>query len=112
MKAGSLDGFGFPVGPTKPTPVCMGFRLDLWPKTHAHRRGFVGSQIRPVCFFIWLIFLDFPSDEHGLLGSGSGNRRELGIWVGKCLGLGWDPCGDVDGGRSLGWDPYCDVASF
>jgi hypothetical protein len=48
-KAGSLDGFGFPAGPTKPTPVCVGFQLDLWPETHAHRRGFVGSQIRLVC---------------------------------------------------------------
>jgi hypothetical protein len=38
---------GFPVGPTNPTPVCVGFRQDLWPETHAHRRGFGGSQKLP-----------------------------------------------------------------
>jgi hypothetical protein len=48
-RAGSLDRFGFPVGPTKPMSVCVGFRLDLWPETHAHQRWFVGSQIRPMC---------------------------------------------------------------
>jgi hypothetical protein len=112
------------------------WRLDLWtdlgfwldqrnPRRCAWVSGWISGQ-KPThisvglldlrsgrcAFLLWLLFLDFLGDEHGLLGSGSGNRRELGIWVGKCRGLGWDPYDDVDGGRSLGWDPYYDIASF
>jgi hypothetical protein len=48
-KAGSLNGFGFPAGPMKPTQVCVGFQRISGQKPTHTGVGFVGSQIRPVC---------------------------------------------------------------
>jgi hypothetical protein len=93
------------------------FLTPKWIPTPTHKLLFINllslrklveptGGIRVLAFLLWLLFLDFLGDEHGLLRSRSKNRLDLG------QGLGWDPCGDVDGGRGLGLDPCCDVADF
>jgi hypothetical protein len=69
---------------TKPTPVCVGFRPEILPDTHAHRRGvgWFGRKPRSGVGFVWLRDLaGKPRSGMGFVWLRDSDGKPRSAWV-------------------------------